>query len=148
MDGADEEASCGRISSSGGRNGGDGRRRPRGQRKKVVGGNRDMSHDAWHDAPRGNHCRNCGKYGHRAKDRRKPRREQVNLATEDDDGPALLMAHACALTEKSTSISCPCAKEMQSTLVEQSIAALNQVCLEKPRVEAYLDVDNNYHADG
>lgn len=47
-------------------------------------------------------CYNCDKYGHYSRDCRKTKRaEQVNLTQvdDDDDGPTLLMAQVCALTE-------------------------------------------------
>ncbi|XP_040384200.1 uncharacterized protein LOC107305050 [Oryza brachyantha] len=49
-------------------------------------GNRRLTRD---DA-----CCNCGKSGHWAKDRRQPRQGQANAAQVEEEGPALLLAHA------------------------------------------------------
>jgi len=80
-------------------------RPPRKQKKQgVSGGNRAPRRDSSRDPPRDQRqsyrCLNCGKYGHWAKDCRKPRRERANLAEEEDDGPALLMVEVCAPPEQ------------------------------------------------
>ena len=74
------------------------RRRAPAPRKKGGGGGsngkaaaRNLSHDK---------CRNCGRYGHWAKDCRSPKKAQAYLAQgEEEDEPALLMAQVCALSD-------------------------------------------------
>lgn len=87
------------------KSGNGGRRRGRGTRKKqervpaAMGEAKDVGHGELWDK-----CHNCGRYGHWAKDCRKPKRAQANLTQvdEDDDEPTLLMAQACELSSAPT----------------------------------------------
>ncbi|WVZ73816.1 hypothetical protein U9M48_022081 [Paspalum notatum var. saurae] len=46
-------------------------------------------------------CLNCGKFGHWARNCRAPRRrEQANLAQEEEEEPALLLARSCSTEEE------------------------------------------------
>ncbi|CAN6200243.1 unnamed protein product [Urochloa humidicola] len=69
-----------------------GKRRPRRPKKKNTTDARD--------APAKDKCLNCGRTGHWAKDCRSPKRQQANLAKEDDDDnePSLFLAEICALS--------------------------------------------------
>ncbi|BAF15572.2 Os04g0582400 [Oryza sativa Japonica Group] len=87
-------------SSSGKAKSGGGNRRRRGGKKKAEAAAHDGDR-AGRDTQEGREpnrdkCRNCGRTGHWAKDCRQPKRPAEAyqaLADEDDDEPALLMAH-------------------------------------------------------
>lgn len=148
-----QERQSGDSTSSGGRNNGRGARRPpRGQKKrggpvKNKGGACDSTRDVPLDSSRDNRCKNCGFYGHWAKDCRKPRREQAHLAAEDEERPALLMAQASVSLKQSVPASSSCKEEDSSAPAKQSTFALPQIRLDKPCAQAYLDVNDDHHDD-
>jgi hypothetical protein len=94
-----KEKSGGKSSGKPPRQGdGGGRQRQRGQHKKN-----NRQPDGRDDRDQ---CRNCGKFGHWAKDCRQPRRAQANLAQAEEQAdaePALFMAQLVSLSSASTS---------------------------------------------
>jgi hypothetical protein len=73
------------------------RRRPRGPHKKQ--GKEVEARDGGNNDDR-NMCHNCGRYGHWAKDCRKPKKAQAHLtkADEEDGDSTLFMAQVCVLS--------------------------------------------------
>jgi len=149
-----KERNSGEGSSAGGcRTSHTGHHRPPRKQKKQggSGGNRAPRRDSSRDPPRDQRqsyrCLNCGKYGHWAKDCRKPRRVRANLAEEEDDGPTLLMAEVCAPLEQSTLLCCSKTEEADAASPKQSTPALFKIHLEEPRAQLHLNSDGNRHAD-
>ncbi|WVZ84977.1 hypothetical protein U9M48_031942 [Paspalum notatum var. saurae] len=83
-------------------------------------------------------CLNCGKFGHWARNCRAPRRrEQANLAQEEEEEPALLLARSCSAEEEAEE---PALLMAQACALDSKAEEAKHapVRLEEPRAQVHL----------
>ena len=124
-----KSSSSGSSGAGGKKRGGRGRGRGRGKAESSAA----SPGDGTGAATRRDQCKRCGKYGHWAKDcRSKPKAEAHVAQAEEENEPALLMAHATVFPNTSTT---PHAEGTPSSLERRPLRVL------EGKVFAQLDGD-------
>ncbi|WVZ95085.1 LOW QUALITY PROTEIN: hypothetical protein U9M48_040890 [Paspalum notatum var. saurae] len=113
-----------------------GRGRRRGKSRRKAGASEPKEEGG--KAAAKDKCLNCGKFGHWARNCHAPRRrEQANLAQEEEEKPALLLAHGCSTEVEAGE---PALLMAQACAVnsEAEEAKHAPVRLEEPRAQVHL----------